>query len=137
MLCPFCNYVISKDRLIVEKERTIVILNNPRLVPGHLLVIPKRHAFRISELDKEERAELFDTLVEFEKKIVSFASGCDVRHNYRPFIPQGRVKVDHVHFHLLPREDKDELYQKSMIFEADLFRELPEEERMQYEKMFK
>jgi histidine triad (HIT) family protein len=137
MSCPFCDYVASKDGLIAERERTIVILSNPRLVPGHILVMPKRHALRISELDEEERRDRFDMLAEFEKKVISFASGCDIRQNYRPFIPQGRVKVDHVHFHLLPREDKDELYQKSMIFEADLFRELPEEERMQYEKMFK
>lgn len=137
MSCPFCDYVTSKDRLIAEKERTIVILSNPRLMPGHLLVVPKRHALRISELDKEELAELVDTLAEFERKIISFASGCDVRQNYRPFIPQRRDKVDHIHFHLLPREDEDELYQKSMVFEMDLFRELPEEERAEVEELFR
>jgi diadenosine tetraphosphate (Ap4A) HIT family hydrolase len=85
---------------------------------------------RISELDGDERDEVFDLLVEFEGKILaSLAPGCDIRQNYRPFLKQSWVKVDHLHFHLLPREFEDELYEKSMRFETDLFRELGEEER--------
>jgi diadenosine tetraphosphate (Ap4A) HIT family hydrolase len=32
-------------------------------------------------------------------------------------IGAGRTKVNHLHFHLLPRELEDELYEKSMRFE--------------------
>ncbi len=57
------------------------------------------------------------------------ATGCDVRQNYRPFLVQGRLKVDHVHFHILPRTFQDELYEKSMRFETDMFQDMTERER--------
>jgi diadenosine tetraphosphate (Ap4A) HIT family hydrolase len=41
---------------------------------------------------------------------------------------QGRLKVDHVHFHLLPRTFKDELYQKCQINETNVFEPLLQEE---------
>jgi len=39
-------------------------------------------------------------------------AGCDVRENFRPFLKQGRLKVDHLHWHLIPRTYEDEIYRK-------------------------
>lgn len=94
-------------------------------MPGHLLVIPKRHVEKISELNEEERKELFDTVIEFQEKIISkIAKGCDINQHYRPFQTQDKLKVNHLHIHILPRESKDELYQKSQKFEKDIFKPL-------------
>lgn len=138
MDCPFCN--IDKERTIVVKEGKygLVVLSNPRLVDGHLLVIPKRHIEKPSQMTKEERREIFDTILEFQEKVLNkFASGCDIRQNCRPFQKQNEVKVDHVHYHLLPREFKDELYQKCQIFETEIFRMLTEEEKEKLTKRLK
>ena len=136
MECPFCEILqIKKEGIIEERKSVFVILSNPRLMPGHLLIIPKRHVFKLSELSAEEREELFDTVIKFQERIVSeFATGCDVRQNYRPFLKQGRLKVDHVHMHLLPRTFEDEYYQKCQIFEKDVFKELSEEEKKIFKK---
>ena len=129
MSCPFCEIDSAKTRLLETTPKTMVIFSNPRLVPGHLLVIPKRHVEKLSELDIEEKNELFAALTKWQNKIAEkFASGCDIRQNYRPFLPQGRLKIDHLHFHLLPREFEDELYKKSMIHEREIFKDLREEE---------
>jgi len=137
MQCPFCDIQKEKTRIILEKELTYVAFSNPRLMPGHLLVIPKRHSEKLSELTLPERQELFDTLVETQKKILElYASGCDIRQNARPFLPQGRLKVDHVHFHVQPREFKDALYQKSQQFETELFQDLPPEEQAEFLGLF-
>jgi len=129
MDCPFCNINKEKTRIIKEGKNVFVVFSNPRLMKGHLLVIPKRHILKISELDKEEKEELLDTVIEFQEKILQkISSGCDVRQNYRPFQKQTGLKVDHLHIHLLPREFEDELYQKCQINEKRIFSNLEEEE---------
>lgn len=138
MNCPFCNIDTKRTIVIKEKKNVLVVLSNPRLVDGHLLVIPKRHIEKPSQMTKEEKKEIFDTVLEFQEKILNtFTSGCDIRQNCRPFQKQNEVKVDHVHYHLLPRELKDELYQKCQIFEKEIFRMLTEEEKEKIARLFK
>lgn len=137
MDCPFCNVDLERTRILKEGKYTFVTLSNPRLVDGHLLVVPKRHVEAPFQLNEEERKELFDTVLEFQKKILSkFSSGCDIHQNYRPFQKQGQIKVNHVHFHLIPREFEDELYQKCQIHETTLFRMLTEEKKEEFAKLF-
>ena len=123
--CPFCNINYEITRVLKEGEHVWVMFSNPRLMHGHLLIVPKRHVQKISELNKEERQELFDTTIEFQEKILEkLAGGCDIRQNYRPFQKQDHIKVDHLHIHLHPRELFDELYKKCQIFETDIFTKL-------------
>ena len=132
--CPFCKQ--ERSLLIKNGKLVFVQLSNPRLVDGHLLVIPKRHVEQLSELNTEERDELLSLIAEFQAKITGrFATGCDVRQNYRPFLQQGRLKVDHLHVHLLPREFEDELYKKSMTFETEMFKDLTDEEKVRFVKL--
>lgn len=136
--CPFCNIDETRTRIIKEGKYVLVVLSNPRLVDGHLLVIPKRHVEKLSQLNKKEKEELIDIVIEFQEKIlVKFASGCDIRQHCRPFMKQSQLKVDHLHFHLLPREFEDELYKKCQIFEKEIFRMLTEEEKEKLVKLFK
>jgi len=137
MECPFCNINSEKTRIVKEKEFVRVIFSNPRLAPGHLLIVPKRHVEKTSELNAEEQKELFETVIEFQEKILSkVSSGCDIRQNYRPFIPQGRLKVDHLHYHLIPREFKDEIYEKCGKFQDRVFKDLSPEELDKMLKIF-
>lgn len=136
MACVFCEINKEVTRIVEEKKFVFVAMSNPRLVKGHLLVIPKRHVERPSELNEEERKELFDTAVEFQEKIVSkFSMGCDIRQHFRPFLPESRIKVNHAHFHLLPRTLNDELHQKSLIYEKEIFQDLTEEEKQDVTKL--
>jgi len=129
MNCPFCNIDKEGTRIIKEGKYNYVRFSNPRLMDGHLLVIPKRHIKRLSELNKDEKEELFNLVIEYQEKILkNIVKGCDIRQNYRPFQKQDNLKLDHLHIHLQPREFKDELYQKSQIFEKDIFRKLTQEE---------
>ena len=137
MTCPFCNTDKEKSRMIKNGKSVFVILSNPRLVAGHLLVIPKRHVEKLSELAGEERKELFDTAIEFKNKIAKAFSGCDMRQHYRPFIKESQTKVNHVHFHLHPRNPEDQLYKKSQLFEKDLFKGLTKSEIEKYTRLYR
>ena len=112
-----------------------VIFSNPRLMPGHLLVIPKRHVQRLSQLDEEERKELIDFVIEFEEKILEkLSSGCDIRQNYKSYVENSRTHVNHLHFHLHPRDLNDEMHQVLDPRQKPLYRDLSEDEK---ENMFK
>lgn len=129
--CPFCTSAREEQRILKEGKYAYVIFSNPRLMPGHLLVIPKRHIEgRIEELSQEERDEIMDFLAEFQAKIlVKLAPGCDIRQNYKPYLENSRTHVNHMHFHLQPRAYEDQVYEKADVHRNPLFKELPEEER--------
>lgn len=138
MDCPFCEILVNRTRIIEEKIYCFIILSNPRLMPSHTLVIPKRHIEKVSDMTKDEKNELFDALLEYQEKILNnIASGCDIRQHYRPFMPQSKVKVNHIHFHLHPREFEDVLFEKSQRYEHEMWEELSEEEREKYTYLFR
>ena len=124
--CPFCN---PSGRVLKQNESAQVILSDPRKVPGHILVIPKRHVQKPWLLTKAELGDIFDLIFFVERKIVGkLGDGCDIRQNYRPFITQNKLKVDHIHFHIIPRSLNDYLYTISEQYEDGLFAELDETE---------
>ncbi|MEA3453263.1 MAG: HIT family protein [Patescibacteria group bacterium] len=137
MNCPFCNIDKDKTKILADKKYTLVILSNPRLMEGHLLVIPKRHVEKLSELNEQEKKELFDTVIEYQEKTLSkLAKGCDIRQNYRPFQIEDGLKINHLHIHIQPRELEDELYQKCQIHEKNLFTKIKKEEIERIIKLF-
>jgi diadenosine tetraphosphate (Ap4A) HIT family hydrolase len=120
--CPFCN---PKERALKSNAHANVILSNPHKVPGHFLVVPKRHIEKPWELTHEELTDIFDLIFFIEQKVLGkLGEGVDIRQNYRPFLKQDRLKIDHVHFHVYPRSLEDYLYKVSEQYETDLFVEL-------------
>jgi histidine triad (HIT) family protein len=137
MPCPFCNIVELKYRLLEEGDDFIVILSNPRLMPGHTLVIPKRHVLKPSEMTAVERKNVFDAILKWQDKITaSFSTGCDIKQNYKPFLKETRIKVDHVHYHLYPREFEDKYFSVVDKHTSSLFEPLSDEERKKMEGIY-
>src|SRR6185369_1458346 len=133
--CAFCNL---DKRVLRENDNAVVTLSNPRKVPGHFLVIPKRHVEKPWELTPAELQGIFELIFFVEQRIIGkLGDGVDVRQNYRPFLQQDGLKVDHVHFHVLPRAREDYIYKVSEQFERDLFAELDDLERQEVEKLLK
>jgi len=133
--CPFCD---PNEHWLKENELARVVLSNPRKVPGHFLVTPKRHVEKPWELTPEELQAIFELIFFIEQRIIGkLGDGVDVRQNYRPFLQQDGLKVNHVHFHVLPRAREDYIYKVSEQFERDLFAELDDLERKEVEKLLK
>jgi diadenosine tetraphosphate (Ap4A) HIT family hydrolase len=104
-------------------------LSDPHKVPGHLLVVPKRHVEKPWELTHEELTDIFDLIFMIEQKILGkLGDGVDIRQNYRPFLDQDGLKVNHVTFHVIPRSQDDYIYSVSEQYEDKLFADLDKAE---------
>lgn len=136
--CPFCTTIREEERILKEGQYVYVIFSNPRLMPGHLLVIPKRHVDgKLQDLSREEREEIMDFVVEFQAKILEkLTLGCDIRQNYKPYIENSETHVNHMHFHLCPRQFHDELQEKVDIYRKPLYQPLPDEEKEKLLQLF-
>lgn len=133
--CPFCD---PQERVLKQNKHAQVILSNPRKVPGHFLVIPKRHIEKPWQLTNEEITDIFELIFFIEQKIVGkLGDGVDIRQNYRPFLEQSKLKVDHVHFHVYPRSLHDYIYKVSEQFETELFADLDDVERDEVAKLLR
>lgn len=132
--CPFCN---STDRVLKENEHAIVILSNPRKVPGHFLVLPKRHIEEPWQLTADELTDIFKLIFVVEQRLLEggLGTGVDIRQNYRPFQKQAGLSASHVLFHVIPRAQDDYIYSVSEKFEKDLFADLDDLERTEVSKL--
>ncbi|MCK4424917.1 HIT domain-containing protein, partial [Candidatus Bathyarchaeota archaeon] len=59
--CVFCRIVkdAAPASVVYTDERVMVIMDVQPVNPGHVLIIPKTHAARLSELDEETGAHMF------------------------------------------------------------------------------
>jgi diadenosine tetraphosphate (Ap4A) HIT family hydrolase len=124
--CPFCNL---KSRVLKSNGTAQLLLSNPRKVKGHLLAMPKRHIEKPWQLTEVELQDIFRLIFFVERRIIGkLGDGCDIRQHYRPFMTQSKLKVDHVHFHIIPRSLKDDIYQRVEKRDTDLFERLDDNE---------
>ncbi len=126
-MCPFCD---SHDKPVKENDLAQVILSNPHKVPGHVLVMPKRHIEQPWELTPFELQAIFELIFLIEKRFIGkLGEGIDIRQSYWPFKEQDNLKAKHVLFHVIPRSKGDYLFK---IDEGknpeDLYAELDEVE---------
>lgn len=100
---------------------------------------PKRHVEKPWDITPEEREDIFELIGFIEQRLIAagLGDGCDVRQNYRPFMKQGRVKVDHVHYHVIPRSLEDYIYQISEKYDSELFADLDPAEAKEVAKLLK
>lgn len=134
--CPFCNL---EERVIASNDSANVLLSNPRKTAGHALVTPKRHVEKPWELTNKELQDIFALIWDVEQKLIKagMGDGVDVRQNYRPFQKQNQLKVDHLHFHVLPRTLNDYIYSVSEKYDTELFADLDNTERAEVTKLLK
>ena len=125
--CPFCD---CDERILKQNDLAQVLLSDPHKVPGHLLVMTKRHIEKPWDLSSDELTSIFELIFFIEKKLEGkLGDGFDVRQSYRPFRPQDDLKVNHLLFHVIPRSEGDYLYQVAEKHESDLYVDLDDMER--------
>ncbi len=107
--CVFCAIVAGQlpASVVHEDARHLVFMDIYPWRPGHVLVIPKRHATRVVELDEGERAELFTLGARVADATRASGLRCDDLHLVINDGPASNQSVPHVHLHVLPRTRGD------------------------------
>jgi bis(5'-adenosyl)-triphosphatase len=102
----FGKYAIPRTQLFFESNLTLAIVNLRPIVPGHVLVLPRRVVARIRELTEEENADLWRSVrdISIWIEVHYSATACNIA--VQDGAAAGQT-VRHVHVHILPRKPAD------------------------------
>jgi len=108
--CIFCRIASGeiKSRKLYEDDNFIVIPDANPVSEGHCLIIPRKHYPTILDLPPSLGTEFISLAKKQGLRLIKEgkASGFNLVQNN--FSSAGQV-VKHVHFHIIPRKDKDGL----------------------------
>ncbi len=116
--CIFCK--IGKGQIpcrkIYEDEVLLAFLDTGPVSDGHTLVIPKAHFEKLHDCPDEVLAELSSCVARIAEAVVSAmgAEACNVLCNNGPAAGQ---LVEHVHFHIIPRNSGDGVFDRWPAYE--------------------
>lgn len=105
--CVICDIITNptflEDTIIYETDLFIVKAAKGMVVPGHLLLIPKKHINGIAEMSMNQIETIYSFSINLVEKIKS-SMNCDVILYEHGSIPEGRHKnsIVHAHLHIIP-----------------------------------
>ena len=110
----FCSRAIYRD-VFFETKHFIAIYNRRPILPGHTLIVPKRHVTRIVSLTSDEMLELRDMLRKLLPKLLK-TYGADAYNLNTNAGENAGMVINHLHFHLVPRTANDVFHGKIDLF---------------------
>lgn len=101
--CIFCKIAAGEIGSLVYEDEHVAAFNdlNPQ-APVHVLIVPKKHIARISDVVKDEDARLMSRVIIAANKIAAERGIADEGYRVVVNCNEGAGQsVWHVHFHLL------------------------------------
>jgi diadenosine tetraphosphate (Ap4A) HIT family hydrolase len=103
--CIFCRIIADKEPAsrVYEDDYVVAFMDLVPVNPGHTLVVPRRHASELRELDLEDGARMFSAGHRLSVALRESGVRCDgvnLRINDGDAAGQD---VFHVHLHIIPR----------------------------------
>jgi histidine triad (HIT) family protein len=92
---------IPCDKLY-EDDQVLAFLDIAPLAPGHTLVIPKKAAITLDELDDDSAAAIGRVLPRLARAVMK-ATGTQAYNVLQNNRPEAHQAVFHVHFHIIPK----------------------------------
>ena len=102
--CIFCKIArgeIPSKKVFEDSESFAFLDINPRN-PGHTLVIPKKHAETLLNMDEEDTGVLFMNVRKVAGKVMAATKAQGISITQSNGQAAGQL-VSHVHFHVIPR----------------------------------
>jgi bis(5'-adenosyl)-triphosphatase len=98
----FGSFTLNPSQIFFESKLCIGIVNIKPIVPGHVLVLPKRVESRLLNLTHEEYSDLFDSVKKISSVVESHYKADALNIALQDGSAAGQ-SVPHVHVHILPR----------------------------------
>ena len=107
-MCTFCAIVDGTTPAVVveDRERTLAFLDHKPLFHGHVLLVPKLHVEKLSDLPAD-RVE--DFLLQAQRLERAVERGLDADGSMILINNVVSQSVPHLHLHVIPRRRKDGL----------------------------
>jgi diadenosine tetraphosphate (Ap4A) HIT family hydrolase len=105
--CVFCNPEVLCRQVFYEDRDVLALCTHKPVVPGHFLIIPKRHVERYELLTENEVLQIHRTIVKVNAAAEKVFGTC----TYLLLQKNGREvgqSVPHLHFHYIPRKSGDD-----------------------------
>ncbi len=129
--CPFCHVRDNPhEGVVATSKHALAVMDKHPVVKGHCLVITAKHYDSLLAVPDAELLDLLKLAVRVEKALLAsgFGGGVDLRQHYRPFLEESELVVRHVHLHLVPRKEGDEIFRKAGLRELALRTSPPEKD---------
>ena len=112
--CAFCAILAGRlpASLVHEDDQAIAFMYLRQAVPGHVLVVPRRHVDTLFDLDEDTAAHLMRIAVRIAVRIAraaDLAFAPDGLNLWQSNRVAGGQEVPHVHLHVQPRMSGDGL----------------------------
>ena len=104
--CPFCDPSIIQRQAFYEDDLVLALCTHKPVMPGHCLIIPKRHVERFELTSDEEASQICRAI----KKVDRAVSKAFDTSAYLLLQKNGREvgqAVPHIHVHYIPRKAGD------------------------------
>lgn len=98
----FGPHTIHSSQVFYESALSIGFVNIKPIVPGHILVIPKRVEPRVMDLTIDEYSDLFASVRFIAPRLEKHYSAQALNISIQDGVESGQ-SVPHVHVHVLPR----------------------------------
>ncbi|MCC7008422.1 MAG: HIT domain-containing protein [Acidobacteria bacterium] len=108
--CVFCAAAggsADQPLLVHRGERAFVILNKFPYNNGHVMVVPNRHAPRLSDFDGAELAEVMALAQLVERALTELYRPQGFNMGVNVGTSAGAGIADHLHLHVVPRWNGD------------------------------
>lgn len=109
MECLFCRIVAGDEpaAMVLDEPAVVAFLDHAPVTTGHLLVVPRRHAVGLADLDPGDGRAMFAAAQRLAAAVRRSEIPCQ---GVNLFLADGRVAfqtVFHAHLHVLPRTAGD------------------------------
>ncbi len=119
---PFCSSDILKETLFYATKWFYVLYDIRPVLPGHILIIPKRHVVGITQLTRDESAGLHRLLKMLIPKMTRLYKSDG---SYNIMLQTGAysgMSIRHMHIHFIPRNRGDRYQIRNNTLYVDLER---------------
>ncbi|XP_068668356.1 bifunctional bis(5'-adenosyl)-triphosphatase/adenylylsulfatase FHIT [Aristolochia californica] len=120
----FGPYKIHPKEVFYSTQLSYSMVNLRPIIPGHVLVCPRREVKRFVDLTAEETSDLWLTAQQVGGRLECHYNASSITFSIQDG-PQAGQTVPHVHIHIIPRkandfEKNDEVYDAMDVKEKEL-----------------
>ncbi|KAK1265467.1 hypothetical protein QJS04_geneDACA016941 [Acorus gramineus] len=104
--CMFGPYKIHSKEVFYATPLSFAMVNLRPVLPGHVLVCPRREVKRFDDLSAEEVSDLWHSAQKIGSQLERHHGASSLTFTIQDG-PQAGQTVPHVHIHILPRKSSD------------------------------